>query len=337
MMHIGRFLLRRLAFLTVQLWGVATIAFFLVHLIPGNPAEALAGSGASAESIHGIERQLGFDKPLPEQYALYLWNVLHGNLGDSIFTGQTVLSDLEQRLPATFELVTTAMLISVLVGVPLGIYVGLKHTGFLSRIAVIYGMLTGAVPDFWLGLIFIFVFYYLLSWAPAPLGQLDAIQNAPPHVTGMYVIDSLLAGDWDLLASSLGHLVLPTMTLVLVYMGNIVKMARSSMSEAMQSGYVEHARAMGLSNAVVLRYALRNALAPVVTVIAFTYGFLLGGAVLVETIFSWGGLGQYAVQSITNSDYFAITGFVLAAAIFMAAIYLVLDIVYAVLDPRIEY
>jgi len=330
-------LLRRLLYLIVQLWGVATIAFFLVHLIPGNPAQALAGSGASAQSIHGIERQLGFDKPLPQQYVLYLWNVLHGNLGDSIFTGQTVLHDLEQRIPATVGLVTAAMLISVVIGVPLGIYVGLKRSGILSRIAFVYGMLTGALPDFWLGLVLIFVFFYLLRWAPAPLGQLDAIQSAPPHVTGLSLIDSLLAGDWVLFASALGHLVLPALTLVLVYMGNIVKMARSSMSEAMQSGYVEHARAMGLPNSVVLRYAVRNALAPVVTVIAFTYGFLLGGAVLVETIFSWGGLGQYAVQSITNSDYFAITGFVLAAALFMAVIYLVLDLVYAVLDPRIEY
>jgi ABC-type dipeptide/oligopeptide/nickel transport system permease component len=336
-MHLATFLLRRLAYLIVQLWGVATIAFFLVHLIPGNPAQALAGSGASAESIHGIEKQLGFDKPLPVQYVLYLWNLLHGNLGDSIFTGQGVLQDLEQRIPATLELVTAAMIISVAIGVPLGIYVGLKRSGIVSRIAFVYGMLTGALPDFWLGLILIFVFFYLLQWAPAPLGQLGTIDVAPPHVTGLYVVDSILAGDWGLLATALSHLVLPTVTLVLAYMGNIVKMARSSMSEAMLSGYVEHARAMGLSNAVVLRYALRNALAPVVTVIAFTYGFLLGGAVLVETVFSWGGLGQYAVQSITNSDYFAVIGFVLAAAIFMAVIYLLLDIVYAILDPRIEY
>ncbi|HEX6507794.1 MAG TPA: ABC transporter permease [Chloroflexota bacterium] len=336
-MHAARFLLRRLVYLLVQLWGVATIAFFLVHLIPGNPAQALAGSGANAKSIRGIEHQLGFDKSLPEQYGLYLWNLVHGNLGDSIFTGQTVLHDLQQRLPATLELVTAAMLISVVVGVPLGIYVGLKQTGIGSRIAFVYGMLTGALPDFWLGLVLIFVFFYLLHWAPAPLGQLDAVESAPPHVTGVFVIDALVSGEWGLFMSAVGHLVLPALTLVLVYMGNIVKMARSSMSEAMQSGYVEHARAIGLPNSVVLRYAVRNALAPVVTVIAFTYGFLLGGAVLVETVFSWGGLGQYAVQSITNSDYFAITGFVLAAALFMAVIYLLLDVIYAILDPRIEY
>jgi len=331
-----RFFAQRLLYLLLQLLGVVTITFFLVHLLPGNPAQALAGQGASPAAVKAISHQLGFDKPLPQQYVIYVNNVLHGEFGNSIYTGQTVLKDLQQRIPATLELVTLSMLIGVVVGIPLGIYSGLKQRGVISRIVFFYGMLTGAVPDFWLALILVFVLFFVLGWAPPPFGRLGVL-TPPPHVTGFYLIDSVLSGQWDVLVSVLKYLALPTITLVFVYMGNVVKQARSSVEEVSQSEFIEYARACGLSERVVLRYMLRNALAPVVTVIAITYGFLLGGAVLVETVFSWGGLGQYAVQSITNSDYAPITGFVLVAALFMALMYLVVDVLYAVLDPRIQY
>jgi peptide/nickel transport system permease protein len=274
---------------------------------------------------------------LPVQYVIYLNNLLHGEFGDSIFTGQPVRQDLTQRVPATLELVTVSMLIAVILGIPLGIYVALKKTGVLNKIVFGYGMLTGAVPDFWLGLIFVFVFFFLLRWAPPPMGRLGALGIPPDRITGSYLIDSVLTGDWQTLRLSVTHMVLPVLTLVLIYMGNIVKMARSSMTEVMQSEFIEYARACGLPREVVIRYALRNAMAPVATVVAFNYGFLLGGAVLVEAIFSWGGLGQYAVQSIVNSDYAPITGFVLVVALFMSVMYLLLDLVYALIDPRIQY
>lgn len=335
-MRLLSFLGQRLFYLMLQLLGVVTITFFLVHLLPGNPAVALAGVGASPTTVAAISHRLGFDKPLPEQYAIYLNNVAHGQLGDAIYTGQTVLKDLEQRIPATLELVTVSMVIAVVVGVPLGIYSGLRRRGFVSKAVFVYGMLTGAIPDFWLALVLIYVLFYVLHWAPPPLGRLG-ILTPPAQVTGLYLVDSLLSGDPGTFVSVVRYMALPTLTLVFVYMGNIVKQARSSIEEVEQSDFVEYARACGLSQRVILRYMLRNALAPVVTVVAITYGFLFGGAVLVETVFSWGGLGQYAVQSITNSDYAPITGFVLVAALFMAAIYLVVDLLYAALDPRIQY
>jgi peptide/nickel transport system permease protein len=336
-MRLARFLLKRAFYLTLQLLGVVTITFFLVRLIPGNPAQALAGVGASPTSVAAIEKQLGLDQPMPVQYVIYLRNLLRGEFGDSIFTGQPVREDLAQRIPATLELVTVSMLIAVIVGIPLGVYVALKKTGVLNRIMFGYGMLTGAVPDFWLGLIFVFVFFFLLRWAPPPMGRLGALGIPPEKITGSYLVDSILMGDVQTLRLTLAHMILPVLTLVLIYMGNIVKMARSSMTEVMQSDFIDYARACGLPRGVVVRYALRNAMAPVATVIAFTYGFLLGGAVLVEAIFSWGGLGQYAVQSIVNSDYAPVTGFVLVVALFMSIMYLLLDLIYALLDPRIQY
>jgi ABC-type dipeptide/oligopeptide/nickel transport system permease component len=335
-MRLVGFLGQRLFYLALQLLGVVTITFFLVHLLPGNPAEALAGVGASPATVATISHRLGLDKPLPEQYVIYLNNVIHGQLGDAIYTGQTVVQDLAQRIPATLELVTVSMVIAVVIGIPLGIYSGLRRRGIVSKVVFVYGMLTGAIPDFWLALILIFVLFYVLRWAPPPLGRIG-ILTPPPHVTGFYLIDSVLNGDPGTFTSVVKYMALPVATLVFVYMGNIVKQARASIEEVEQSDFIEYARACGLSERVVLRYMLRNALAPVVTVIAITYGFLFGGAVLVETVFSWGGLGQYAVQSITNSDYAPVTGFVLVAALFMAVIYLVVDLLYVALDPRIQY
>lgn len=334
-MKLLSFLLRRIIYLSLQVLGVMTLTFFLERLIPGNPALLLAGKGASPESVRSIEHQLGLDQPLPLQYLIYLGNLVHGQLGNSIITNQPVLRDVEQRVPATFELVTVSMLIVVLVGIPLGIYSASHPHGIVSRVTYVYGQLSGAIPDFWLGLILIFVFFFSVRWLPPPLGQTGFL-SAPPHRTGIELVDSLLAGDIGLFGQVLAYLTLPTATLVLTNMGNVVKLAHSSMEEVANSDFVEFARACGLAPRVVLRYALRNALPPVITVVAFTYGILLGGAVLVETVFSWDGMGQYAVQSVKGSDYAALTGFVLFAALFMAAVYLVLDLIYAWVDPRIQ-
>lgn len=329
-----RFLIKRLFFLALQFLGVVTITFFLIRLLPGNPAQALAGIGASAESVAAIEERLGLDKPVPEQYLIYLGNLFRGDLGRSIFTGRPVVEDIAQRLPATLELVGLAMILIVVVGVPMGVYVAVGRSRMTKRAANAYGVLTGSIPDFWLGLILLYVFFFILRWAPPPLGRFDPLQ-APPSGTGLYLLDSALSLNWSQFSTSARFLLLPVLTLVFVYMGNVVKQTIVSMAEIEHSDFIEFARASGLPERVILGYKLRNGVAPVVTVIAFTTGYLIGGAVLVESVFAWGGLGQYAVQAISNSDYAALTGFVAVVAILMSLIFLLLDIVYGLLDPRI--
>jgi ABC-type dipeptide/oligopeptide/nickel transport system permease component len=335
-MNLARYLLRRIVYLSIQVLGVVTLTFFLVRLIPGNPALKLAGVSATPQSVHEIEHQLGLDRPVLVQYFAYLNNVVHGQLGNSISTNQSVLADIEQRMPATLELVTLSMFFVVLVGVPLGILTALRPRGAASRSMFGYGMVSGALPDFFFGLILIYIFFFILRWLPPPLGQ-TGLYAPPPHRTGFYLIDSLLAGDWGLFGHVSAYLILPVITLVLTNMGNVVKIMSSSIEEVAQSDYVQFARACGLPRKVVLRYMLRNAFPPVITVVAFTYGILLGGAVLVETVFSWGGMGSYAVLAVKNGDYSALTGFVMFAAIFMAVVYLILDLLYAWVDPRIRY
>jgi ABC-type dipeptide/oligopeptide/nickel transport system permease component len=334
--RLARYLSRRIVYLTLQVLGVVTLTFFLVHLIPGNPAEKLAGLNATPQTVHRIEHQLGLDKPLPVQYVTYLNDVVHGRLGTSITTNNSVLSDLGQRLPATLELVTVSMLIVVLVGIPLGMFTALRPRGVASRGTFLYGLVSGALPDFWFGLMFIFIFFFKLRWLPPPLGQ-TGLGAAPPDRTGIDLIDSLLTGDLSLYWQVVTYLILPVLTLVLTNMGNVVKITRSSMEEVAHSDFVQFARACGLPRKVVLRYMLRNSLPPVITVAAFTFGILLGGDILVETVFSWGGMGSYAVQAVKGGDYAAILGFVMVVAVCMAVVYLLLDLVYAWVDPRIQY
>jgi peptide/nickel transport system permease protein len=270
------------------------------------------------------------------QYVRYLKSVVRGELGTSWITSQPVLQDIGQRLPATMELILAAMLLSVLVGIPLGVWTAVRKTGIADRAVFAYGMLAGALPDFWFALIMIFLFFFHLGWAPGPIGQLDLTVSIPPRVTGMYAVDALLAGDWPALRSALAHLVLPVTTLTAIYMPLVMKNTRSTMEEMLSSEFVVYARAAGLSRAVQLRYALRNSMPSVVTIIGILFWFLLGGAVLVETVFAWGGLGQYAVQSVVSSDYAPLQAFVLVTAVFTSIVFLLVDLAYFLLDPRIK-
>jgi peptide/nickel transport system permease protein len=247
-----------------------------------------------------------------------------------------VLQDVRQRLPATLELVLCAGLLSVALGIPIGVYTAVKRRGVADKVLFGYGMLAGSIPDFWLGLILIFVFFSKLGIVPGPIGQLDPIVSTPPPVTGMIVIDALVAGEWEAFRSALWHLLLPVATLTLVYMTLIIKNTRSAVEEMMESDFVEHGRALGLPRRTLLRYALRNAMPPVVTVIGIVFWFLLGGAVLVETVFAWGGLGQYAVEAVVNSDYAPLQAFVLLAAVFTLVVFLLVDLAYFLIDPRIR-
>ncbi|WP_428483399.1 ABC transporter permease [Rhodopila sp.] len=334
-MRIIGFLGHRLLFIVPQLFGILLVSFFLIKSIPGDPAVLMLGPMASADAVAGLRTKLGLDHALPVQFWHFLVDLVHGDLGTSWQTTRPVLEDLLQRFPATLELVTLGLLGAILIGVPLGIASAFNEKGALARVAGLYGLTAGSLPDFWLALVLIFVFYTVLQVVPAPLGRLDFAILPPPTVTGFLLLDSIIAGDWQALASALGHLCLPVLTLSLINAGPILKMTQSTMDRMLQSDFSRYEVLSGLPHGMVVRHALRNALPAVVTIISVLYGYLLGGAVLVEIVFSWGGAGQYAVQGVLNSDIYPVLGFVLFSAIFSLVVYLIVDIVYAAIDPRI--
>jgi peptide/nickel transport system permease protein len=263
--------------------------------------------------------------------------LLQGDFGRAWSTSDSVWQDLITRVPATLELITYSLLLALVVGVSIGIVTAFRQGRSVDRATRIYGLMAGAIPDFWLGLLLIFFFYYELRIFPPPLGRLDPFLTPPDHITGLYTVDSLLTGNWECLLSAVTHLALPVITLAFANAGGIMRMTRSTMIGILDGDFIRHGRLSGLPERTLLRYALRNALPPVVTLVAIIYGYLLGGAVLIENVFGWGGLGQYAVQAMSVSDYAAIQGFVLVAATFTLLLYLVVDLLYFAIDPRITY
>jgi len=331
------YILRRLLALIPQLLAISVVTFVLARLLPGDPVGMILGPLATPESIAALRTQMHLDQPIYLQYWYYLVDLLHGDLGRSWSTSESVWSDLIVRVPATLELITYSLLLALVVGISIGIVTAFRQGGWMDRMTRVYGLMAGAIPDFWLGLLLIFFFYFELRIFPPPLGRLDPFLTPPAHITGMYTIDSLLTGNWACLASSISHLALPVITLAFASAGSIMRMTRATMIGILDGDFIRHARLSGLPERVLLRYALRNALPPVVTLVAIIYGYLLGGAVLIENVFGWGGLGQYAVQAMSNSDYAAIQGFVLVAATFTLILYLIVDLIYFAVDPRINY
>lgn len=330
------FTTRRVLFALPQIFLITLVTFFIIRLLPGNPATILAGSYANPETIANIEHELGLDKSIWEQYRIYLANLSHGDLGSSWFSSAEVSTELRTRVPATLELITLSLLGVVLIGVGVGTLLGMGSGWLQRRTVSVYGQMAGSFPDFYLALVLVFIFFFYLGWAPSPFGRLGPDSTPPPDHTGFYTVDAILAGQWHTLTDALSHLLLPVVTLTLVYAAPVMKLSAALMEELLESEYCRYARACGLPRRVVVRYALRNSLPPVVTLIGFTYGFLLGGAVLVETVFSWGGVGQYVVDSVKRGDYFPVQAVVLLAAIFNLVVYLAVDVVHFVLDPRLE-
>lgn len=328
---------RRLLFIAPQLLGIVFVSFLLVKSIPGDPAVLMLGPTATPEAVASLRSKLGLDYSLPVQFWIYLKDLAHGDLGTSWQTTRPVLEDLVQRFPATLELVTLGLLVAILIGIPLGLASAFKENGVVARIADLYGLGAGALPDFWLALVLIFVFYTVLQWAPAPLGRIDLAVVPPPPITGMLTIDSLISGNWDAFRSAAAHLVLPVLTLGLINAGPILKMTQSTMEKMLESDFSRYEVLCGIPHRLVVRHALHNALPSVVTIISVLYGFLIGGAVLVEIVFSWGGAGQYAVQGVLNSDIYPVLGFVLFSAIFSLFVYLAVDLIYLAIDPRIGH
>lgn len=333
-MTLVSYLGQRLLFVVPQLVGILFVSFLMVKLIPGDPAVLMLGPFATPEGLAQLRAELGLDRSIIEQFLIYLGKVLQGDLGMSWQTTMPVTQDLAQRFPATLELVTLGLLVALLIGIPLGVAGARYKRGALRAGADYYGLLAGALPDFWLALVLIYVFYTLLGWAPAPLGRIDLAILPPEPVTGALLIDSLIAGNWEAFHSAASHLVLPVLTLGLINAGPILKMTQATTERMLEADFSRYAELCGLPYRVVVRQAFRNALPSVITIVSVLYGFLIGGAVLVEIVFSWGGAGQYAVQGVLNADLNPVLGFVLYSAVLSLFIYLLVDLVYFFIDPR---
>lgn len=337
-MRLGLYIGKRVLIAIPTLFGVTMLCFALVRVLPGNPAYLIAGPYASERDVQAVTEQIGLEKPLYEQYAMYVRGLVHGDFGRAWFTSQPVRKDLLERFPATFELANFAFLLAFVVGVPLGVLSAVRRGSWLDHVCRVFSILGVSLPSFWLGLLLIFFFYYQLQIAPPPMGRIDSFIAPPPGLSGMYVVDSLLTGNWPALRSAAGHLVLPVLTLGLSMLAPLLRMVRSSMLEVLNARYVKAAVAYGMPRRDVLyHYALRNALLPVITTMAIFYGFALSGMVLVETIFSWPGMGLYAINAILNSDYAAIQGIVVFITFVYIGLYVVVDVLYAIVDPRIAY
>ncbi|KAF3999167.1 ABC transporter permease subunit [Glaciimonas immobilis] len=331
------FLLRRAALVIPTFLGITLLVFLLIHMIPGNVVEAISGErGMDPVRYAQMMKEFGLDKPLYVQYFTYLGQVFHGNLGMSVTTHETVLSEFLTLFPATLELSICGMLLALIIGVPAGILAAVKRNTVLDY-SVMGASLTGySMPVFWWALLLILLFSVTLGWTPVS-GRIDLLFDIPP-VTGFMLIDTLLAGDTGAFKSALSHLILPTIALGTIPLAVIARMTRSAMLEVLREDYVRTARAKGLSTwRVIGIHALRNALIPVVTVIGLQVGTLLAGAILTETIFSWPGIGKWLVGAIQRRDYPVVQGGILLSATIIIIVNLVVDLLYGVINPRIRH
>jgi ABC-type dipeptide/oligopeptide/nickel transport system permease component len=330
-------ILKRAATAVPTLIGVIVVTFLLTRVLPGDPAVYFAGPAATPDSIAEVRKSLGLDQPLPEQFARYVDDLVHGNLGNSLATGRPVLAEITSRLPASAELTLFGLFIAIAIAIPLGILAAVKQGSWIDHTCRIVATAGVSLPVFFTGLLLVYVFYFRLGFAPAPLGRLDVFYDAPPHVTGFYLIDSLIAGDLQLFRAALSQLILPGATLAIFSLAPIARMTRASMLAVLGSDYIRTARASGLSPyTVVVAYAFRNAMLPVITTLGMVFSFLLGANVLVEKVFAWPGIGSFAVEALIASDYAPVQGFVLTMAILYVALNLVIDILYGIVDPRVR-
>jgi peptide/nickel transport system permease protein len=336
-MTLRRYLLRRLLLTALTLGGVILVVFLLTHVLPGNPAVVKLGSFASPERLAALEKEMGLDQPLPIQFLNYSSRLAQGDMGTSWKTSHPVREDIGQRLPATIELALASLLLATLIGLPLGIVAAVKRNTPFDRVVQAIAIVGASTPLFWLGLVLIFVFYHTLGWVPAPMGRIDPFMTPPQSITGLFLLDSLITGNWSALVSSLEHLVLPTLSLAVIELAPVTKMARSAMLDVLESDYVLGARAIGLSSRqIILQDALKNAMVTILTMMGIVLGYLLAGNVIVEMIFAWPGIGQYAWNAVMSNDFDAIQGFVLTIAVMYLFINLIIDLLYSFIDPRIR-
>jgi peptide/nickel transport system permease protein len=329
--------LKRLLMAIPSLIGVVIVTFLLTRALPGDPAAYFAGPAATQEAIQQVRVKLGLDKPLALQFTRYVTDLAHGDLGNSLTTGQPVAAEIRTRLPASAELTLLGLIVSMAVAVPLGIVAATRPGSIVDHACRVIATAGVSLPVFFTGLLLVYVFYYLLGIAPAPLGRLGIFYSPPPQVTGFYLIDSLIARDGEVFLASLKQLALPAITLGIFSLAPIARMTRASMLAVLASDFVRTARASGLSPfTVIVTYAFRNAMLPVITTLGMVFSFLLGANVLVEKVFAWPGIGSFAVEALIASDFAPVQGFVLTMAVMYVALNLLIDILYGLIDPRVR-
>lgn len=335
-MSLLQIVIRRLVLLVFVVIGVAVVTFVISHVIPGDPARLIAGDRATEATVAHIRAGLGLDKPVPEQFWIYVGKLLEGDLGTSVRTQRSIAEDIGTFLPATLELGIVAMLIAIGVGVPLGVVSAIHKDRPIDQLARTISVMGISMPVFWFGLALILLFYSQLQILPGA-GRIATDIPNPERITGFFLVDSLLAGDLRAFGSALYHIILPASVLAFANLGILTRQIRAAMLDAMQEDYVRTAKANGLSRrAIIMHHALRNALIPSVTLIGLAFGDLLYGAVLTETIFAWPGMGTYVVSSVQTLDFPAIMGFTIVASIGYVLINLLVDLAYMVLDPQIR-
>lgn len=337
-MSLQLYVLRRIILIVPLVIGITLLAFIVSHFVPSDPVAANLGDRAAAnpEIVAAFRRKWGLDQPLPEQYLRYLGGLLRGDFGTSITSRRPVSQDLQQYLPATIELATSAMILSLVVGIPLGVLAAARRERVADRVIRIVTLIGASTPVFWLALLALLLFYARLGWAPAP-GRLDVMVDPPPRLTGLYILDSFLAGQWSTLRTALRHIALPATTLAVYQLAFIVRVTRSSMLDVIDQDFIRTARAKGLrAGGILYHHALRNALITVVIYVGLAFGNLLSGTVIAETVFSWPGVGRYAFQASTTLDFPAIMSVTVVIAVFYILVNLIVDVVQAVIDPRIR-
>ena len=328
---------RRLLLAVPGIVGVVVVTFVLNRALPGDPAAYFAGPAATREAIAEIRVRLGLDRSLPEQFVWYVRDLARGDLGKSITTGQPVRADLWSRLPASLELTLCGLSLALVVALPCGVLAATRPGSWVDHATRVVTTAGVSLLIFFTGLLLVYVFYYLLGWAPPPLGRIDTFATAPPTVTGLFLVDSVIARDALALGAAAKQLVLPAVTLGLFAMAPIARMTRASMLGVLSSDFIRTARAAGLApRTVLVTYALHNALLPVVTLLGMIFSFLLGANVLVEKVFAWPGIGSYALEALIASDYAPVQGFVLTMASMYVLLNLGIDLLYGLIDARVR-
>jgi ABC-type dipeptide/oligopeptide/nickel transport system permease component len=332
-----RMVLRRCFAAPPTLLGALIATFLITHLLPGDPAVFFAANPvADPGSIAAIRQKLGLDLPLWRQFFIYLADIAHGDLGQSIVTGEPVARDLMRRLPASLELTACAFAIAIAIALPLGIAAALRPRSLIDQVCRIVSGVGASLPTFVTGLVLIYVFYYLTGVAPEPIGRTAPFAAAPPHVTGFLTIDTLLARDGEGFLMAARQIILPALTMALFALAPLTRMTRGAMIGALASEFVAAAHANGLAwRTIVFTYAFRNAMLPIMTTLGMVFSMMLGANVLVEKVFAWPGVGSYALDALIGLDYAPVQGFVLVMAAIFIAINLLIDLATAIIDPRV--